>query len=55
MIIITAVVIYDRNESGQYYKAMIVANLPVARSVNYDNKLQQMDSFQRRSNEINLT
>jgi hypothetical protein len=33
-------VIYDRNDSGQYYKTMILANLVLARSINYNRKLR---------------
>jgi hypothetical protein len=33
-------VIYDRNDNGLYYKTMIVANLALARSVNYDHKVR---------------
>jgi hypothetical protein len=32
-------VIYDRNDSGQYFKTMIIANLVLARSVNDDRKV----------------
>jgi hypothetical protein len=32
------IVIYDPNDCGQYYKNMILANLAIARSVNYDRK-----------------
>ncbi len=32
-------VIYNRNDSGQYYKTMILANLALARSINYDHKV----------------
>jgi hypothetical protein len=31
---------YDRNDGGQYYKTMILANLALAGSVNYDRKLR---------------
>jgi hypothetical protein len=33
------IIIYDRNDNGQHYKTMIVANLALARSVNYDHKV----------------
>jgi hypothetical protein len=33
-----AIVIYDRNDNGLYYKTTIIANLALARSVNYDHK-----------------
>jgi len=33
------IVIYDRNDSGLYYKTMIVTNLALARSVNYDHMI----------------
>ncbi len=33
------IVIYDRNDNGLYYKTTIVANLALARSVNYDRKV----------------
>ncbi len=29
-------VIYDHNDSGQYFKTMILTNLALARSINYD-------------------
>jgi hypothetical protein len=32
------IVIYDRNGSGQHYKTMILANLVLAQSVNYNCK-----------------
>ncbi len=31
-------VIYDRNDSGQYYKTMILANLASTMKLNYDRK-----------------
>ncbi len=31
------IVTYDHNDSGQYYKSMILANLAFATSANYDN------------------
>jgi hypothetical protein len=34
------IVIYDRNNSGQCYKTMILANLAFATSVNYDPKVR---------------
>ncbi len=33
------IVIYNHNDSGKYYKTMIVANLVLARSINYDRKV----------------
>ncbi len=36
----TTIVIYKHNYSGQYYKTMILANLVLARRVNYNRKLQ---------------
>ncbi len=33
------IVIYDHNDNGLYYKTMIIANLALARSVNYDGKV----------------
>jgi hypothetical protein len=33
-------VIYNRNDNGLYYKTMIVANLALARSVNYNHKVR---------------
>jgi hypothetical protein len=33
------IVIYDHNDSGQYYKTMILANLALARSVNFDREV----------------
>jgi hypothetical protein len=33
------IVIYDRNDNGLYYKTTIIANLALARSVNYDLKV----------------
>jgi hypothetical protein len=33
------VVIYNLNDNGLYYKTMIVANLALARCVNYDHKV----------------
>jgi hypothetical protein len=33
------IIIYDCNDNGLYYKTMIVANLALARSVNYDCKV----------------
>ncbi len=32
------IIIYDRNDNGLYYKTTIVANLALARSINYDHK-----------------
>ncbi len=34
------IIIYDRNDNGLYYKTTIVANLALARSVNYDCKVR---------------
>jgi hypothetical protein len=34
----STIVIYDRNANGLYYKTMIVANLALARSINYNRK-----------------
>ncbi len=31
----STVAIYNRNDSGQYYKTMILANLALGKSVNY--------------------
>ncbi len=36
----STILIYKHNDSGHYYKTMILANLALARSVNYDRKLQ---------------
>ncbi len=33
------IVIYDHNDSGLYYETVILANLALARSVNYDPKV----------------
>jgi len=33
------IVIFDHNDSGQYFKAMILANKAFARSINYDRKV----------------
>ena len=33
------VVIYDCNDSGQYYKTTILTDLAIAKSVNYDHKV----------------
>jgi hypothetical protein len=33
-------VIYDRNANGLYYKSTIIANLALARCVNYDHKVR---------------
>jgi hypothetical protein len=33
-----AMIIYDRNDNGLYYKTTIIANLALARIVNYDHK-----------------
>ncbi len=30
------IIIYNHNDSGLYYKTMIQANLPIARSINYN-------------------
>ncbi len=38
-IVMSAIVIYDHNDSGLYYKATIVTNLALARSVNYDRRI----------------
>jgi hypothetical protein len=35
----SAVVIYDCNDSCQYYKTMIIANLALGKNVNYDRKV----------------
>jgi hypothetical protein len=32
------IVIYDHNDTGRYYKTMILANLALAMSINYDRK-----------------
>jgi hypothetical protein len=34
------IVIYDRNDNDLYYKTIIVANLALARSVNYNRKTE---------------
>jgi hypothetical protein len=34
------IIIYNRNDNDLYYKTMIVANLSLARSVNYDCKVR---------------
>jgi hypothetical protein len=34
------IVIYNRNDNGLYYKTTIVANLALARSVNYNCKVR---------------
>jgi hypothetical protein len=34
------IVFYDCNDSGQYYKTVIVANFALARSVNYYRKVR---------------
>jgi hypothetical protein len=33
------IAIYDHNDSGQYSKTMVLANLALAMSVNYDHKV----------------
>jgi hypothetical protein len=33
------IVIYNRNDNGLFYKTTILANLALARSVNYDRKV----------------
>jgi hypothetical protein len=33
------IVIYDHNDNGLYYKTTILANLALAKSVNYDHKV----------------
>ncbi len=33
------IAIYEHNDSGQYYETMILPNLALARSVNYDCKV----------------
>jgi hypothetical protein len=33
------IVIYNHNDNGLYYKTMIIANLALTRSVNYDRKV----------------
>ncbi len=34
------IIIYDRNDNGLYYKTTIVANLALARRINYDCKVR---------------
>ncbi len=34
------IIIYDHNDSGQYYNTMILAYLALARSVKYDSKVK---------------
>ncbi len=40
------IVSYIRNDSGQYYKSMILANVALARSVNYDRNLWLLGTLQ---------
>jgi hypothetical protein len=34
------IIIYDRNDSGQYYKTLILDNLALAKNITYDCKLR---------------
>jgi hypothetical protein len=36
---------YDRNDNGLYFKTDILANVALARNVNYDCKIQLTEAF----------